>query len=61
MTLGLWVETFIPNSDPDIEYIIHVSECLLQEDALILVELSFSVYDQLGSQSSMKAINEEHT
>lgn len=57
----MWVEAFTPNAAPGSEYIIHVSECFLQEDTLILVELSFSVYDQLGSQSGMKEVNEENT
>lgn len=61
MTPGLWVEAFIPNADPDSEYIIRVSECFLQEDTLILLEPSLSVYDRLGSQSSMKEVNEENT
>lgn len=61
MMLGLGVEAFIPNAGRDSEYIIHVSECFLQEVALILVELSFSVYHQLGLQSSMKEVNEENT
>lgn len=61
MTPGLWVEALVPNAGPASEDVIHGSEWFLREDASVLVGWSFSVYDQLDLQSSMKEINEENT